>query len=124
EEFDMKLLPFDIGQGITIEDVSTLLRPDSFNEYITGEMGRRSVQMLKETRYALVHRYERAPIVINGERVGEIDYDHNSLQLLRNVAACLRLVRPMRQDTGLMYGKVLPGGQFDLTGFEYPYDLL
>lgn len=62
EEFDLKLLPFDVGQGVTIEDVSTLLNPGSFNEYITREMGRRSVERLKEIRYALVHRYERTPI--------------------------------------------------------------
>src|SRR5437868_1472024 len=78
EEFDLKLLPFDIGQGVTLEDVSTLLSPDSFNEYITGEMGRRSVERLKETRYALVHRYERAPIIIDGQKMGEVDYDNNS----------------------------------------------
>jgi hypothetical protein len=30
----------------------------------------------------------------------------------------------MRQDTGLMYGKVLPDGKFDLIGFDHPYDLL
>jgi hypothetical protein len=124
EEFDLKLLPFDIGQGVTIEDVSTLLSPESFNEYITGEMGQRSIKRLKETRYALVHRYERAPIIVDGEKVGEVDYDQNSFDLLRKIAACLRLIRPMRQDTGLMYGKILPNGQFDLIGFEHPYDLL
>jgi hypothetical protein len=124
EEFDLRLLPFDIGQGVTIEDVSTLLNPESFNEYITGEMGQRSIKRLKETRYALVHRYERAPIIVDGKKVGEVDYDQDSFDLLRKIAACLRLIRPMRQDTGLMYGKILPNGQFDLIGFEHPYDLL
>lgn len=123
EEFDSKLLPFDIGQGVTIEEVATLLSPDSFNEYITSEMGTRSVQRLKETRYAFVHRYERTPIIVDGQKVGEVSHDNDSIQLLRNIAACLRLIRPMRQDAGLMYGKVLPDGKFDITDFEHPYEL-
>jgi hypothetical protein len=124
EPFDVSRLPFDLGQGVSIENVSGLLGEDAFSEYITHEMGTRSVQRLKELRYALVHRYDRFPVVVNGRSVGEKGDDVGSIQLLRNTAACLRLIRPMRQDASLMYGSILHDGTFEMGVYDHSYDLL
>lgn len=125
EPFDMGRLPFDLGRGVTVEDVSELLKKaEAFSEYVTTQMGTRAIESLKAIRYALVHRYERTPIIVEGQVVGETDHNDESIVLMRNVAACLRLIRPMRQDASLMFGKVRNDGTFDIFGFDHPFDLL
>jgi hypothetical protein len=124
EPFDVSRLPFDLGHGVSIEDVSGLLGADAFSEYVTQEMGTRSVQRLRQLRFALVHRYDRFPIIVDGRIVAEKGDDIGSIQLLRNTAACLRLIRPMRQDASLMYGSIMNDGTFEIGGFDHPYDLL
>ena len=55
------------------------------------------------------------------EIVGEQDSDSDSEKLVKMLAACLRLIRPMRQRALLMRGKVLAGdGSFDVMGFDIP----
>jgi hypothetical protein len=39
EPFDLSRLPFDLGHGVSIENVSGLLGADAFSEYVTQEMG-------------------------------------------------------------------------------------
>lgn len=125
DPFDMKRLPFDLGQGVTIEDVSSLLqKTDAFSEHVTTQMGTRAVESLKAIRYALVHRYERVPIVVEGQVVGESGQNVDSAFLVRNVAACLRLIRPMRQDAAAMYGQIRENGSFDIHGFDHPFNVL
>jgi hypothetical protein len=124
EPFDVSRLPFDLGYGVSIENVSGLLGEDAFSEYFVQEMGTRSVQRLKELRFALVHRYERFPIIVDGRIVAESGDDVSSIKLLRNTAACLRLIRPMRQDASLMYGSIMNDGTFEMGGFDHPYNLL
>jgi hypothetical protein len=111
EPFDLTCLPFDIADGVRIEDVSGFLRADAF-DCVTPYMGTLAVKELRRTRYALVHRYERQPIIANGE-VGEQQRNEASEILVKNIAACLRLIRPMREFASVMYGKVREDGTFD-----------
>jgi len=58
---------------------------------------------------------------VDEEIVGEQDSDSDSEKLVKMLAACLRLIRPMRQRALLMRGKVLAGdGSFDVMGFDIP----
>ena len=49
--------------------------------------------------------------------------DIESAKLIRNLVACLRLIRPMRQRTGLMRG-VLRDSKIDVRHFEHPRTIL
>lgn len=125
EPFDMKRLPFALGQGVTVEDVSELLKKtDAFSEYVTSKMGTHAIESLKAIRYALVHRYELVPMIVDGRVVGETGKNIDSAVLLINAAACLRLIRPMRQNAAVMYGKVKEDSTFDVYGFDHPLNLL
>src|SRR5208282_2194889 len=52
--------------------------------------------------------------------VGEEVYDQKSSELIHNLAACLRLVRPMRESSLLMQGGVRDDGTFDVQKFDHP----
>ena len=52
EQFDTTLLPFDVAEGVRIEDVSALLRPDTF-EFVKERMGSDAVRELQDVTYAL-----------------------------------------------------------------------
>src|SRR5208282_4261536 len=74
-------------------------------------------------RYALVHRYSAEPIVDpeTNEIIGEHLRNPLSERLIRDAAACLRLIRPMRQRTFMMAGGIRDeDGSFDVTRFDVP----
>jgi hypothetical protein len=94
EGFD-KRLPFDIAQDVSIEDVSALIQANAFDGF-RGRMGTDAVETLHYIRHALVHRYDPRTIIDRdtNEIIGEEQYSKQSEQLVRNLAACLRLIRP------------------------------
>ena len=57
EEKLTNALPFDIAQDVRIEDVSSLLRVDTFDLF-KERMGVDSAKQLQAVKCALVHRYE------------------------------------------------------------------
>jgi hypothetical protein len=68
-----------------------------------------------------VHRYNPEAIVVDGEIIGEQHHGTESEKLVRMLAACLRLIRPMRLQALLMRGSVRDGdGSFDIRGFDAP----
>ena len=80
-----------------------------------------TVEQIQGVRYAVVHRYEPRPIVVLGEVLGEQLRNSESEQLVRNLAACLRLIRPMRQSALLVRGNVRSeDSTFNVTGFDIP----
>lgn len=118
EPFDPGLLPFDLANGARIEAVR--FRDGAFELRRRG-LGNRLVEAVERVRYALVHRYNPETIIANGQVIGDVQHNHRSEQLVRNVAACLRLVRPMRQHAMMMWGTVRDeDGSFDVTGFDVP----
>jgi hypothetical protein len=120
EPFDKTALPFDLVEGATIESVSERFRAEAFGRDMRERLGTEVVGKMECVRYAIVHRYEGTPIVVNGEIVGEAHRDKGSEALLRNLAACLRLIRPMRQDALLMRGRVTEDGNFDDLSVDIP----
>ena len=94
EPFNPAVLPFSVAQDITIEDVSSLFNEETFR-WVEREMGRHDLEVLRSVRYAIVHRYSMRSYIRD-------NVDVESEKLVREVAACLRLIRPMRQGASLM----------------------
>jgi hypothetical protein len=123
ETFDLSTLPFDIAEGVRIEDVSPFIRSDAF-AMMEKRKGSDEVEALQRTRYALVHRFDAAMTFENGNVTSTEDYVRHSEQLVRKLAACLRLVRPMRQSSTFMRGNVRNDGTFDVESWQSPADLM
>jgi hypothetical protein len=116
QPFDATVLPFQIVDGIAVEDVRPMFEDDTL-AWVRNELGRRDVEELEEVHYAIVHRY-----AVNELDGGNADTD--SERLVRNLNACLRLVRPMRQRTSLMRGDLGEDGKIDVKHFDHPQELL
>jgi hypothetical protein len=118
-------LPFEIAEGVSIEDVSALLQQDTFNA-VRARMGTDALETLQHVRHALVHRYEPRPVVNqeNQEIIGEELENQDSQQLVRYLTAWLRIIRPMRQSAQLMHGNITQNGRFDVVGFDHPVNLM
>ncbi len=80
-------------------------------------MGRSDMETLTNVKYAIVHRLLQSPIDI-----GKADQD--SASLVNNIAACLRLIRPMRQSASLMAGNLRPDGTLQIQTFQHPTKLM
>lgn len=123
EPFDEARLPFGVAEGVHIEDVRPLFRENTF-DYAVQQMGTWAIERLRQCRYALVHRYDATPIVVDDRVIGQQDHSDASAVLVRNVAACLRLIRPMRQISEVMFGRVRDDNTFDVMGFDHPADIM
>lgn len=118
--FDLGRLPFDITNGVRIEAVKERFLAGAFDLW-KENLGSKAIEELERIQFGLVHRYTPAPIVVNNEVIGEQAHSAESENLLRILAACLRLIRPMRQNALLIHGKVRDGdGSFDVMGFDVP----
>src|SRR4051812_23146083 len=95
EPFDYRILPFEVTENVHIEAVRERLRPGTFDHY-RRSLGEDLVEVLESARYALVHCYNAETIFEDGQAIGEVQHGRRSEQLVRNLAACLRLIRPMR----------------------------
>ena|SRR5690349_8484187 len=121
EQFDLSRLPFDVTENVRIEEVSQRFRPHAF-DLGRERLGTGILEELEGVRYALVHRYK--PEAITDEQTHEIlgykQSSESSETLIHQVAACLRLIRPMRQSALLMRGEVRADGTFEVTGYDVP----
>ena len=116
EPFDLNRLPFDLIENVRIEAVAERFREGTFDLW-RERLGESLVAQLNSVRYALVHRYNPE----NDSIVSTHNHRVQSEALLRNLAACLRLVRPMRQLALLMHGNIRDeDGSFDVSGFDVP----
>src|SRR5262249_11316114 len=85
--------------------------------WVRNELGRRDFEDVREVQYALVHRYTT-------EHAGEgSKADEESEKLVRNLIACLRLIRPMRQRTSLMRGELSTNDTINVQHFEHPNEV-
>jgi len=117
EVFDQGVLPFEIVPDVAVENVTSLFDTNTF-AWVRNELGRRDLQTLQNVQHAIVHRYEV------GEAADGGTLDLKSEDLVRNLVACLRLIRPMRQRTSFMRGELTVGGKFDVKHFEHPRELM
>lgn len=111
-------LPYQIREGVALEDVTTLFNAGTW-DWVGNELGRRDIEELRGVRHALVHRY-----AVPGERREDEDANQKSIQLMHNLAALLRLIRPMRQMALLMQGEIQEDTTLNVRHFEHPIDLL
>ncbi len=120
EPFDLTVLPYEITDGVCIEAVAERFRPDTF-DLGAERLGAEVCESLRGVRHALVHRYDARPLVHEGEYIGEEQHSSASEKLVREIAACLRLIRPMRQRALLMRGVIRDeDGSFDVMGYDVP----
>jgi hypothetical protein len=113
DPFDTSMLPATLVPGVTIEDVTPLINEDTFS-WLGDQLGKRDTEAMQEIRYAIVHRYEPD---IYGES------DPKAEKLVRTLSACLRLVRPMRQDASFTRGTIREN-KFQVDHFEHPNNLM
>src|SRR5579864_833501 len=66
EPFDVRIFPFTVIEGITVEDVRPMFNTDTF-AWVRSELGRHDLETLQRIRYALVHRYVADQHGIGGE---------------------------------------------------------
>src|SRR5258706_2268877 len=116
DQFDPGALPFTVAPEITVEDASGLFNDETFR-WTEREMGRHDLVDLRSVRYAIVHRYRTEQPNRGGDDIASED-------LVRSVMACLRLIRPMRQQASLMQGTMTQGRGFDVQHFEHPINLM
>lgn len=109
EQFDVTKLPFDVAEGVRIENVSGRFAAGTFDLF-KEKLGTDRLDDLKRVRYALVHLYPDPSGYPQGE---------HSEQTVLMLAACLRLIRPMRQSVPLMRGSIR-NRMFDVNHFELP----
>lgn len=115
--FDLSRLPFEIVDGVCIEDVSGCFRENEFH-YVEKKLGSDATEDLKGIKYALVHRFNGAATFEDKEFIPEHEHVTNSEKLLGNIAGCLRLIRPMRQTASHMRGTIKEDGTFYIDSFQ------
>jgi hypothetical protein len=112
EPFDRSSLPFHIYKNVAIEPVAEILKI-SLEQW--KKWSPREFEKQNSVRYAMVNRYEPELAFVGGTD------DESSNQLLHHLAACLSLIRPMRQPAGLMQGNFKEDGTLDIMHAEHPY---
>jgi hypothetical protein len=113
--FDISQLPFAIAPGVEAADVSDMMPPSDF-EYMEAEVGRWQMRYFNSpVKFALVHQYTRS--VLNPDQAND-----EKAELLNNVFALLRIIRPHRRLGGAN-GNV-KDGKAQFNSFTYPHGSL
>jgi hypothetical protein len=109
--FDVSQLPLAITSGIEAADVSAMMPPSDF-AYLEAEVGRWQMRYFNSTvKVGLVHEYT----------LSILDEDHankEKTELLNNVFALLRIIRPHRRPGGAT--GTIRGGQAAIHRFDLP----
>jgi hypothetical protein len=119
-DFDPALVPFKILDRVNIEDVSTRFLDDEFDIHENG-LGSYAVKELRRLKYAIVYRfpqYESDPetheIVLDAEQMERAQH------LVREIAVCLRIIRPTLQRAQYCEGQIREDGTFIHGSFDVP----
>jgi hypothetical protein len=114
-------LPVEIAEGVTLEDVSALMPPDSFDGF-KKRIGTDATDRLEGVRHALIHRYEPTFMFDDNKKelITHEMQDHASEQRVSIIRALLRLIRPTREEAQQMHGNVFSDGSLDVMGFGHP----
>jgi hypothetical protein len=116
--FDLKLLPFEICNGVFIEDVSSLFREETFS-WVGDGLSRTDRKTLSSVKYALVRRRQIANDAVAINEAENLDSEPVEI-----IMACLRIIRPMREKLGLMRGELLRDGTLNVKRFGQPYNVV
>jgi hypothetical protein len=116
EPFDESKLPAPIASDVTVENVTPLFSRDAWS-FAENQVGKRDLETLKRVKHAIVHRY------FSG-RYGTGISEQESADLVHNLAACLRLIRPMRQYALVINGSLQPDDTISIQSFDHPSNSL
>jgi hypothetical protein len=114
EPFDSSALPIEVVPGVTVESVIDSLKKDEF-EHFKGHLAKRDVEALQGMNPVIIYRYE-TDIYGQGQQEAEA--------MVRNIAACLMLIRPTDQRVGYVHGEVRSDNTFCINGFDTPPDVV
>jgi hypothetical protein len=121
EDFDISLLPLEIVAGVTIEDMSQAFAEDEFEIARASGLGTRVIKELQRIRHAITYRFPQNEV---DPATNTVDVDseqaHRSVTKIREIAACLRLIRPTQQYVGLLQGDIVSNGKFKIQSFDTP----
>jgi hypothetical protein len=124
DDFDASILPLQLMDRLTIEDISGLIPPEEFETY-KASIGSWAYDKLDYFKYAIVHRYpEYETDSVTGKYIVGPHATHASWQIVRSASAVLRLLRPTTQYLGLFHGEVREDGMFTRIGFDSPMDFV
>jgi hypothetical protein len=117
QAFDLSQLPFNIMPNVEVADVSALL-PSSMFENLRAEVGRHRMRFVDGTvKHAFVHRYEEHPEAPTFQESSKISKRND--ELLNEVFACSRIVRPTRRQ-GSVTGYLNDNGTVGLRQTTFP----
>jgi len=116
----MSSLPFEIVPGVHIEDVSSRIRKGDFDCHKPG-LGEYRIRELERIKYAVIHRYpEHGRNPETGVALADPDHAQASHKLVQEIAACLRIIRPMTVRADFCEGKIAENGELYQIGFTEP----
>jgi hypothetical protein len=100
------------AENLTIEDVSHLIRPDTFSLWKADcFISKDTARAVDNVKYAIVHRYSSSY-----ERDGELE--KHSTELINSAVACLEVIRPTRRSRAMnIHGVIKADGTFYAHGF-------
>lgn len=120
DDFDRGLLPFEVVPNVFIENVSSLIRKGEFDIY-ESFTGQYAVRELERIQYVIIHRYpEYSTDPITGQILVGSTLTEQSRSTVHQIAACLRLIRPMRVLAQFCEGNVAEDGSLYNIGFANP----
>ena len=111
DDFDASALPVPLVEGATIEDISSNIRDDEF-EFLRGHLADESIKQLKRVKYAIVHRAPDFEEDGNGGFLLSDALLRRSENIVAEIAACLRIIRPTSQKTQMISGVIGNDGTF------------
>jgi len=115
--FDLSKLPYGIMPNVEVADVSDLLPPAAF-AHLAAEVGRYRMRFFEsQVKHAFVHRYEEHPEAPTWEE--SVESAKRNDELLNEVFACSRIVRPTRRH-GSVTGYLNANGTIDQRGTTFP----
>lgn len=110
--FDFSQLPFSITSGVEAADVSVMMPPSDF-AYMQAEVGRHQMRYFNSpVKFGLVHRYV-LPIL------GDDEANKEKTELLNNVFALLRIIRPHRRLGGA--SGTITNGKAQFNSLTWPH---
>jgi hypothetical protein len=121
DHFDASILPLTTVEGATIEDVSPLLAKNEF-DYLKGHFSDEAIKLLGRIKFAIVHRTPQYEEDGKGGIVLSSELQSRSQNIVAEIAACLKLIRPTAQRTQMFTGKIAQDGRLSTRTLNNPLE--
>lgn len=117
--FDISILPFEIEPNVHVEDVSGVIDYDDLESY-KSFIAKSQFEALERIKYAIIHRYPQNAVDGNGHFIADAEMTFRSRQLVQELAACLRIIRPVSQLASFCEGQINTTGKLCHFAFSDP----